>query len=489
MIRHVQLPPARFTLGYYAADPIFREAVADLRERASRIAPLLRGRTVWMINSTSQGGGVAEMMPGIMSMLNDVGLTMRWGVIHTGDQEFFRLTKQIHNMIHDNPATGVELGPAEAQLYEAVNRENAISLRKELQPGDIIVVHDPQPLPLGDLLVRTNEVTAVWRCHIGCERTTAVTEAAWRFLAPWLTEYRQAIFSLPEYVPPFLADRSVVINPGIDPLSHKNQDLTVTQVVGILCDSGLQRAYEPTPTHRFRHQAMRIVSDGSSVVPGELGLLFRPIILQVSRWDRLKGWLSLLEGFIRLKHNTRAYQFDKKMLRHHRWLDLSRLVLAGPEPGSVADDPEGTAALEEIRERYLALEPETRHNVIVLLLPMASRKDNALIVNALQRCATVVVQNSLREGFGLSATEAMWKRKPVLGADATGIRAQIRDGIDGLLVKNPEDPDEIAEKLQELLFDPYRCGEMGRSAQRRVYDHFLVFRQVASFLELFERIA
>src|SRR5918911_3189780 len=172
-------------------------------------------------------------------------------------------------------------------------------------------------------------------------------------------------------------------------------------------------------------------------------------------------------------------------VRHRRRLELVRLVLAGPEPASVRDDPEAVAVLESLRARYVELESDVREDIALLTLPMGSRKANALMVNALQSCSDIVAQNSLREGFGLTVTEAMWKRTPVLGsARACGVRLQVRDGVDGVLVADPEDPEALAEAIHQMLADENRLDAWGTSAQRRVYDEFLLFGELRRWLEV-----
>ncbi|MBN1471436.1 MAG: glycosyltransferase [Syntrophaceae bacterium] len=488
MIQILPQATTKYSLDYYATDPIFSAPVGELRNEAKSIAAKLRGRTIWMVNSTASGGGVAEMLPSVIALMNNLGLRFRWAVIQSDRQEFFSLTKRIHNLIHGDTASGADLGPEDAKLYETVNLENAASFKKELKPEDILVVHDPQPLPLGQILTRELGITAVWRCHIGLDRRLEATKTAWRFLKPYLDGYRHTIFSAPEYIPDYCADRSTIIHPAIDPLSHKNQELSVTKLTGILCNSGLLTPYEPVVTPNFRNRVTMLTENGSYVVPNHLGLLFRPIVLQVSRWDRLKGWSSLLEGFVRLKSSAVVNNGENKIQRKRKRLELARLVLAGPDPGAVADDPEGEEVLQQMQRRYASLDPKLRRDIAIILLPMKSHKENALIVNAMQRCASIIVQNSVQEGFGLTVTEAMWKRKAVLGTTACGIRRQVRDGIDGSLVSDPENPDEIADKLGLLLNNSLRRYNMGRSGQRRVYDHFLIFRQMSSYIKLLGKI-
>ena len=477
------------TLDDYASDPKFTSVVANLRAESSRLCSRLRGRTIWMVNSTAQGGGVAEMLPRLIALMTDLGLSVRWGVIGSNDPAFFALTKRLHNLIHGDGRGGLELTSDDLALYESVNRDNADALSEHLKPQDILIVHDPQPLPLGHFLRQRLALTTLWRCHIGLDQRTDETRAAWRFLRPYLETYQQAIFSAPEYIPSFLAGRAAIVYPALDPLSHKNRELAVRKIVGILCNSGLQTAHHPVVTPEFGNRVKRVLPDGSTALPGEIGLLFRPTVLQVSRWDRLKGWAPLLEAFVRVKQHLSERGNPQLAEGARRRLELSRLVLAGPDPDSISDDPEGLEVFDDICARYRALDAVLQDDVVLLSLPMQSRKYNALIVNALQRCASVVVQNSLREGFGLTVAEAMWKQIAVLGTDACGIRLQVRDRIDGFLSDDPEDSGEIAEKLIEMLINPVGRQLMGRSAQRRVYDEFLIFRQISRYLEVIGRHA
>ncbi|MBN2573625.1 MAG: glycosyltransferase [Deltaproteobacteria bacterium] len=474
------------SLARYADDPRFTALVGELHSEARQVLPNVRG-CVWMINSTATGGGVAEMLPGLIMLLRELGLRVNWAVIGSERPEFFALTKRIHNLLHGETSAGIALGPDDSRLLENVGQANAEGLLPHLGPDDILVVHDPQPVCLGKDLARRRGLRAIWRCHVGLDERNAATQAVWRFLRPHLDGYAAAAFSAPEYIPSFLAGRASVLHPGIDPLSHKSRDLTVSKMVGILVNAGIQTAHEPVPTPDFPVPVRRFVADGKLVTPGEIGLLFRPIVLQVSRWDRLKGWRPLLEAFVRLKARVRAGGASALSPRNQRRLELARLVLAGPDPAGVADDPEGAEVFRELCDAYQGLSPADREDVALLLLPMDSRKRNALIVNALQRCATVVVQNSLREGFGLTVTEAMWKRHAVLGTHAVGIRTQLRDRIDGLLTRDANNPEEIAANIEALLTAPRARYDMGGHAYRRVHERFLVFAQLSHYLSLFSR--
>jgi trehalose synthase len=246
----------------------------------------------------------------------------------------------------------------------------------------------------------------------------------------------------------------------------------------------------PVLTAHWKHQAKRLQPDGrfAAAESGlEIGLLFRPIVTQISRWDHLKGWEPLLKGFLLLK--ARGAGGGIRDSRHKHRIDITRLVLAGPDPSAVQDDPEGREVLKGLCRAYCSLRPQEQESVALLTLPMKSRKQNHLMVNAIQRCSTVVVQNSLREGFGLTATEAMWKRIPVLGSSACGLRHQIRDGIDGRLTHDPLDPEEIAYNLDQMLAQPVTRDMWGRNAQRRVYDRYLIYQQVHEWLQRLADVA
>jgi trehalose synthase len=469
-------------LDAYAGVVHLAEAVRSLREEASRLLPALAGRKVWMVNSTAQGGGVAEMLPMLVSILTELGVPTEWAVMGSDEPQFFELTKRLHNLIHGTGDPG--LGDEDRQLYAAVSSENASELKRRLRPEDILVIHDPQPLGMGALLKRELEIPLFFRCHIGVEADGPETRAAWNFLQPYAELCDYAIFSAPEYIPDFLAGKAGIITPAIDPLSYKNRDLSPHKLAGILKNAGLARSPHPVVPAPFQEQATRLRPDGSFHRMDEetdIGIPFRPIVTQISRWDRLKGFAPLLEAFVRMKHAIAGREFS---LRQRRRLSYVRLVMAGPEPAAVSDDPEAKSVLAELIDAYRRLPHWIQDDVALVSLPMSSREENALMVNALQRCSSVVVQNSLQEGFGLTVTEAMWKQRGVLGSRAGGIRHQIRDGMDGRLVPDGGDPRHIAELLDAMLDDLPARTRWGQNAQCRVHDEFLVFTQVRRWLEI-----
>ncbi len=472
---------ARPTLDDYATYLHLRPAVEQLRETADQYRSAFEGRTVWMVNSTAEGGGVAEMLPTLVSLLREVGVATEWAVIGTEREAFFPLTKTIHNLLHG--AGDPSVIDEQEGLYATVSRELADAFEERLGPDDVLVVHDPQPLGMGAVLKERTGVPAVWRCHIGLDYDNAQTKAAWDFLQPWIAPYDQTVFSLPNYVPDRLKDRATIINPAIDPLSPKNRDLALQELTSILVDAALTASIHPPLTPPYEAVVKRLQANGDfapATQPEDLGVMFRPTIVQVSRWDELKGFAPLMEGFARLK--KRRWNGGRSPL-HQRRLDLSRLVLAGPDPASIQDDPEAQAVFEDLTRAYQQLHPQVQRDVAVLMLPMDSLEKNALIVNALQRCAIIVVQNSLQEGFGLTATEGMWKGRPILASDAVGLRAQVREGTDGRRVREAEDPDEIAQTLDEMLSDAELCEAWGHNARNRAAERFLVFEQVRQWIQ------
>lgn len=481
-------PNVHVSLESYTGYSHLSAAVNALRSRAQQLVPRFHGRTIWMVNSTAEGGGVAELLPAQISLLRQLGLDVRWAVMESDHAVFFALTKRLHNMIH---GVAEPLPTADDRaLYEHVNREEAHALAALVKRDDILVIHDPQPLALGALLQHELGIQTVWRCHIGVDDETAGTRAAWQFLQPYAIAYQQVVFSILDYVPEYLRDRASVIHPTIDPLSHKNRDLSLHKLVGILSDADLVKPHWPLVAPPFPHRARRLQPDGSlapATVPDDIGLIARPIVTQVSRWDRLKGFGPLLEAFVLLKRHAERYPLRDE--RHARRLAAVRLVLAGADPHAIADDPESRSVFDELSARYRSLPADVQNDIAIVTLPMQSRKQNALMVNALQRASDIIVQNSLKEGFGLTVAEAMWKRVPVLGsASACGIRLQVRDGVDGRLAPDPEDTEALARILVEMLADSECLEEQGRSAQLRVYDEFLIFSELEQWLELLSSI-
>jgi trehalose synthase len=457
----------------------------ELRSLGREVATLLGTRRVWMLNSTASGGGVAEMLPRMCKLFEELGVDVRWLVLETDDAGFFHATKAVHNLLHGAPSP---LEPDAAATYEAVNREAAKHLAF-MHPDDVLVVHDPQPAGAPGFMLPERRPRLVWRCHIGLAVQTPQTQIAWDFLRPHLAPYERCIFSAVPYIPDEHFHRSGVIAPGIDPLSHKNRDLRPYKMVGILRCAGLIEGPPPPGWACFGSPAMRLVEGRweHSPVPE---LLFRPFFLQVSRFDRLKGFQHLMPAFqelLAMSHEAALHQrIDAERLADE--LARVQLVLAGPDPGGVSDDPEAVEVLKELAAQHAALPKEVAARVHLLRLPMVDVKQNALMVNALQRTAWAVIQNSLREGFGLTVTEALWKAAPMIAANVGGIAIQMRHGVDGLLVDDPTDAKAIAKALLHLFSRPKEAELMGRAGRARVREHFLVLVQVRSWLVELKRL-
>jgi len=420
-------------------------------------------------------------------------------VISANDKPaFFNITKKIHNFLHgQNPANlPVTFTEEERKLFEEVNKTNADDFVKNyLKKGDIVMVHDPQPIDLISTIrakYTEKEVPAFWRCHIGYDQETPETQAAWGFLEKYVKQYQLSIFSAKEYAPKFAPDPRIVY-PSLHPLDFKNQHLSFFETKMILVRSGLVPLEDKwlSKDEKYPWKVKMLRADKNFVVPAEdkelrdFGFLERPILLQISRWDRLKGWTELLEGYADIKMNPDKYvNKDSPNAKEHRaYIDRMGLVFAGPDSSKIADDPEGLEVFMNLVDQISAYPKEVQQSIAMLSLPLDSRWQNALIVNALQRVASVVIQNSIREGFGLTLLEAMWKQRPVIASDACGLRQQLRPDVDGVMIFNPNDPKNVSKALNDMIGAGEEKREMyARNAKKRAIDNFLVYSQVTNYL-------
>jgi trehalose synthase len=432
---------------------------------------VLAGRVVWNVNSTATGGGVAEMLRSLLAYARGAGVDARWVVIE-GNPDFFRVTKRIHNRLHGASGDGGELGDVERSIYEAVAEANAAELTRLVAPGDVVLLHDPQTAGLSAPLHDTG-AHVIWRCHVGIDEPDEMSRSAWSFLRPYVAPADAYVFSRRAFEWEGLdPDRMALIPPSIDAFSPKNQQLEPDAVKAILHVAGLGphngrsgawfTRHDGTPA-RVDRSAQRWEND---VIPGDA-----PLVVQVSRWDRLKDPRGVIDGFVR----AAAVQTP------------AHLLLAGPDVSAVADDPEGLEVLGECIDYWRALPDALRDRVHLAALPMDDADENAAIVNAVQRRATVAVQKSLAEGFGLTVAEAMWKARPVVASRIGGIQDQIVDGTSGILV-DPRDLDQYAMALTDLLKDPVRAENMGQAAQIRVRDNFLGSRHLGQYLDLLTKL-
>jgi trehalose synthase len=378
-------------------------------EETKWISKKLSGRRILNVNSTAVGGGVAEILHRMVPLLREMGVEVRWDVIHGGEQ-FFGVTKKIHNGLH---GTAVDLTSEDHDIYWQTQESN---LQRMDLDADILFIHDPQP---AGLINKKKEIGRrwIWRCHVD---VSAPHPPVWRFLRPLVNQYDACVFSSPRFSQRTDV-RQVLILPSIDPLSDKNKELTSEFIGSVL--------------ERFK-----IHND-------------RPIITQVSRFDRLKDPIGVIE----------AYQLVKP------YIDC-QLLLAG---GSAADDPEGIRVLEEVRDRA-AHDPD----IHVLELPPTSH----LEINALQRSSSVILQKSLKEGFGLTVTEALWKGKAVIAGAVGGIPLQIAHKFSGILTHSIEG---TAYWLKQLLQTPEYARRLGENGREHVRDNFLLTRHLKDYLLLF----
>jgi trehalose synthase len=411
-----------------------------LRASAHELGRHLNGRTVWQVNSTATGGGVAELLHELLGYLPDLGGSSPWAVID-GDELFFEITKRLHNRIH-GAATGRELDADDHEHYQRVSHANAQNLMARVRPGDVVVLHDPQTAGMVPQLVAYG-ACVVWRCHIGSPAPSQVAVDAWEFLRPYITPAHLHVFSRPQYRPEFIStDTSWVIRPSIDPFSAKNEHLDPSEVVRILRSAAiLEGPRQVGPTARV--QAYELPDPST------------PIVTQISRWDRLKDMRGVMHAFAEhVAGGVEAY-----------------LILAGPETDGVSDDPEGAEAYAECVVDWGDLAPYARRRIMLASLPMEDPVANARMVNALQRHASVVVQKSLAEGFGLTVAEAMWKARPVVGSSVGGIVDQLGHG-NGVLV-DPADALAFGKAVRNLLEDPGKARDLGETAQKFVKDRLL----------------
>lgn len=380
--------------------------IAELRHLAQH----LRGRAVKMVNSTAVGGGVAEILNRLVPLLNELEVPTKWEVI-TGGEEFFAVTKAFHNALHGG---AYELTDAAATLFLQINEQN----RQRMEFGeDLVVIHDPQPAGL----VRSksnSHAKWIWRCHIDLSHPHP---EVWELLRPMVEQYDAAIFSSPSFSRPKLPLPQYLFYPTIDPLAEKNKDLEESYIQQVCERFGIDRS--------------------------------RPIVTQVSRFDRLKDPVGVI----------RAYQMAK------RYADC-QLVLAG---GGASDDPEGAQVLAEAKEAAAG-----DADIFILDLPPWSH----LEINALQRASTIVVQKSLREGFGLTVAEALWKGKPVVAGAVGGIPVQVIHKMTGMLVHSVEG---CAYQLRYLLTHPEFAAQLGRNGREHVRENFVITSSLKRYLLLY----
>jgi trehalose synthase len=386
--------------------PIVGQAtVEELRLLAER----LRGKTIQNINSTSVGGGVAEILSRMIPLLKELGVEARWDVIK-GDEKYFVTTKKFHNGLH---GVAVEVGADEYAYFLEVNRYNA----DEFQFGDVVFVHDPQPIALVEKRAALGKHW-VWRCHIDF---SSPDPQIWEFLRQFVLDYQAAVFSAPAFSRQ-LPIPQVLIAPSIDPLSDKNKELDEATIDRVFSRFNIDRS--------------------------------RPVVTQISRFDYLKDPLGVIKAY--------------KLAKEH--VDM-QLVLAG---GGATDDPEGPLIMEQVKTEA----DKDDKDIFVLFLPPASDIE----INALQRGSTVILQKSLKEGFGLTVSEALWKGKPTIAGAVGGIPLQITHKYSGILTRSVEG---TAQWIKQLISAPEYARQLGINGREHIRNNFLLTRHIKDYLLLF----
>lgn len=383
--------------------PIVGQATID---DLKLIAEKLEDKSIQHINSTAVGGGVAEILSRMVPLLKELGINVRWDVFK-GGESFFGVTKKIHNLLHGQ--TGF-LTDEDKSIFKETSLQNISDLNTD---SDIIFIHDPQPIAL---IEKKKENKWIWRCHIDVSNPNM---KVWYFLREYIVKYNASVFSAPGFSQR-LPIRQFLISPSIDPLSDKNKDLPQEIIDSVLEKYGIPKD--------------------------------KPIITQISRFDRLKDPLGVIEAYIEVKKSNDC-----------------RLVLAG---GGAADDPEGMQVFEEVKAK--AKEDKDIH---VLLMPQ-----NDVEINALQRASTVIIQKSLKEGFGLTVAEALWKKKPVVASNVGGIPLQIAHKYSGLLCHSIE---EAASNIRQFLDNPDYAKKLGENGHEHIKNNFLITRHIKDYLLLF----
>jgi len=385
-------------------------------ERLQNIGQRLKGLKILELNTTAQGGGVAEMLYSSIPFLNLLGIEAEWKII-SGRKSYYECTKKLHNLLQGMKGS---FTPEMKQTYLSQLEECANNNIIDYSP-DVVIVHDPQPLMLCHYLKKPKE-TWLWRCHIDIEPSIRANNGLLNLISNWVGEYDAAIFSAARYVFPPWPVPKFIIPPFIDPLSEKNRELTQEEIDRVLLKYKIDREV--------------------------------PIIAQIGRFDPWKGLDRTIATYRQVRRERKC-----------------QLILAG---GFAADDPEGERVLDDIYSK--TREDEGIH---VLNLSLANRLENWVEVNALQRAASVIMQPSIREGFGLVITEALWKAKPVIAGNVGGIPFQIREGHTGYFYQNPQ---RTAQKVIYLLDNLKAAELMGKRGRKYVQEHFIIADRIADYL-------
>jgi trehalose synthase len=467
-LRTVEIRP----VGLQRLEPLIGpERAAAFWAVAARAREFFAGRRVVNVNSTPRGGGVAELLQTLLAYARGAGIDTQWAVI-SGTPEFFDITKRLHNRLYGQAGDGGPLGADQRRVYEAVARESVADLLTLVRPRDLVLLHDPQPAPLVAPL-RAAGARVIWRCHVGIDHQNEHSATAWDFLRPYIEPADGFVFSRRAFAPSWIPeDRLAVVAPSIDPFAAKNGTLGHDELLAVLRQAGVLAAGagdEEAPRFTRRDGSVgqlvrRVDTVGTGVVPSPSV----PVVLQASGWDALKDMPGVMEGFAR-----------------HCPMPDAHLVLAGPDAQGVADDPEAGGVLAACVAHRQGLPEKARRRIHLVCVPLADPDEAATVVNALQRHATVVVQKSLAEGFGLTVAEAMWKHRPVVGSAVGGILDQIVPDVTGVLIDDPHDLAAFGDAVARLLDDPGLAAGMGAHGHEQARTYFLADRHLSDWAAVF----
>jgi trehalose synthase len=428
--------------GAAAGNPQIAELAADV---ALRLGPA----RIWHVSSTSAGGGVAELLWSSIARQRALGLPAEW-LIAAAEPKFFQLAKRIHHGLHGRGTK--DFSPQDEELYRTVTAKSAKQLAAFVRPEDVVLLHDPQTAGVVPHLLAAGARVA-WRCHIGTRSDGPTVDATWDFLRPYVELVPKCVFTVPDFAPGYLSlSRISVITPSIDPASAKNRELSEQE----------------------RHDLLAGVGLLAPMGAGEVGYTLQdqplpldvPVVTQVSLWDPLKDMTGVLRTF------------------GSQVAAPAHLVLAGPDPADIPDDPEGVSVFAEVRRLRDGMPADVRARIHLVVLTLRDLKANALVVNAIQRHSTVVVQKSFEEGFGLAVTEAMWKSRPIVASAVGGLITQLTDGVDGLLV-DPVDLRAFGDAVNLLLAEPSYATRLGAAAHEKCRSSFLATRELTDYLRLY----
>lgn len=391
--------------------------IPETVEEIKKTAKTLKGLKITHLNATSLGGGVAEMLYSLVPLQRDLGLDSNWLVLPP-NQEFFEVTKEIHNFLQ-----GKEGSLTEKQKEIYINYNQFIAQLLERISTDILIIHDPQPAASLTFLLHNKPQLALWRCHID---TSNPNERVWKFLLPFLNNFDHHVFTMKQFThQEFPKEKLSFITPSIDPLSPKNIPFKKPDAQKYIKQFGINTAH--------------------------------PLVTQVSRLDPWKDPLGVVKAFLLAKNKIPALQ----------------LALVAQ---MASDDPEGVKVYEQVKD-YI----KERRDIFLLVNIL----DNDQAVNAFQTASDIILQKSIKEGFGLTVTEAMWKKSVVIGGNVGGIKLQIQDGDNGLLVSSVE---ETAEKIVYLLNHPNVCQKISQKARQSVKNKFLIPHKLLHYLYLFQNL-